>query len=313
MAPSTVPVVSPATALGAATVGTSVFGAVLRWQRTLDVSGRCNEKTRRSYRRTLMSFLADVLADPDWDGPRDPFALTEDDLVAYLGKVNAVGGKRNMYVRALRSFYGWVAEREDENGQPLMARNPMRHITPAREKYGPAPSLSPEQLDAVLTAAEAVDPRARWAIQLQYATACRAGSLVAVTKADLRDGPAGPSIVFREAKNDDPYEVPLGPKAAQAAAKLVELEGFVPKRGRRRETLVGVGYTQYENWVKEAERRSGVKVWSHLLRHTAITRMAEAGVDVRTVMEMANWHDPMLLRRYAAASDPNLRAASSVL
>ena len=306
--------VAPTSVAAEAVTAGALFAAVLRWQRTLDVSGRANANTRAQYRRTLLSFFADVLADPDWEGSRDPFRLTEDDMVAYIGAIDPHGGKRNMVVRTLRSFYGWLAEREDVDGQPLILRNPMRHLPPTPEKYGPAPSLDPDELERVLVAAESVDPRARWAIELQYHTACRAGSLVAVMPTDIRRGPAGASVIFREAKNDDPYEVALGIRGLRAADELIALIDYrPPKVAQRRPTLLGVGYNQYENWVKRASEKAGVPLWSHLLRHTRITRWAEANVDVRSIMALSNWRDPTLLHRYAAASAVNLRAAQEVV
>jgi integrase len=291
-----------------------VFETVLRWQRTLDVSGRCNANTRRQYRRTLIAFLADVLSDPGWTGCRDPFALTEDDMVAYLEGIDPKGGARAMKIRTLRSYYGWLAEREDAAGAPLIHRNPMRHIHPKDRKYGAAPALTPEELDHVLSCAERVDPRARWAIQLQYATVCRAGSLVAAEPRDIERTPAGPILHFREAKNDDPYTVPLGPTAQQAVEQLLALMEYTPKRATRRPTLIGVGYSAYESWVKRTEDLAGVRLYSHLLRHTAITRLSEdPTIDVRTIMAMANWKDPRLLDRYAAKSDRRMRRASGVL
>lgn len=263
-----------------------------------------------------MNFLADLMADPGWDGARDPFAVTEDDVVAYLHEIPAQGQKRTLLIKTLRSFYGWLAERDGPDGRPLIVRNPMRHIRPVKIRdRRDAPSLSPDQLELVLACAERVDPRARWAMQLQYATACRAGSLVALVPSDLEQTPKGPKLHFREAKGDLPYTVVLGTKAQEAWCELIALIDYKPPTATgRRPTIVGVGYTQYENWVKRAEALSGVAVRSHLLRHTALTRMAEdPSVDVRTIMEFANWQDPSQFRRYAKARDQGLRYAAEVL
>lgn len=287
---------------GVAEVGSvALFAALLRWQRFLEVSGRCNPNTRRQYRRLLLSFVADVTCDPDWPGGRDPMHLTEDDVVAYISeRTPARGETRNMTLKALRSFYGFAADRE------LVGRDPCRNLKPGRAKLVPAPSLGKDDLAALFTAAEGVDPRARWAIQLQYATGCRAGSLVALEPGDYRDG----VLSFREAKGDLPYSLTLGGKGDEAVTRLLELRDYHPPKARRRPTLLGVGYSRYQQWVQEAGKRAGVDVWTHLIRHTTITRMAEnPDVDVRTIMEVANWQDPRLLRRYAAASATRVRAA----
>lgn len=287
----------------------TIFDAVLRWQRFLEVSEGCNARTRRDYRRYVMAYLADIMGDPHWHGCRDALAVTEDDLVTYLADYTVAQGQtRGMMLRALRSFYGWAESRG------VVQRSPVARMKPKRNRYSPAPSLSAEEVARLIAAAGTMsDPRVAAAIQLQLSTACRIGSLVAARVEDVRLGEY-PSIVFREAKGDRPYEVPLGPSGAAAAARLVELQAWHPPKSRRQPTLVGVGDERYRQWVHEAARRAGLEhVWTHLLRHTTITRLAEQGVDLRTVMEIANWQDPRLLRRYAAASDTNLRAAVSRL
>ena len=281
-----------------------IFEAIARWQRYLDVSGRAGVNTRRQYRRSLVAFFADVLADPD-SGLRSPWDITEDDVVSHLAAMRGQGDGRNARLRALRSFYGWASGRYD-------ITNPLGRIVPRKPKYGPAPSLSHSELLRLLDGASGVDPRARWAIQLQYATACRVGSLVAVKPRDIRTGGAGRSILFSVAKGDKPYELPLEGKAEEAVDRLLDLIDYVPKRGKRRPTLVGVGYESYRLWIKKAGELSGIEVNTHLMRHTRATRLAEANVDIRTITEVMNWADGSLLRRYAAASDTNTREAMLV-
>ncbi|MGH2629227.1 MAG: hypothetical protein ACRDHI_01535, partial [Actinomycetota bacterium] len=103
-----------------------------------------------------------------------------------------------------------------------------------------------------------MDPRAPHAITLQYVTACREGSLVGVLPEDVRRRPEGWSVYFRVAKGDKPYEVPLSPKGVIAAESLLDLHDYVPRRGRRQPTLVGVGYEQYRQWLKRAAADAGV-------------------------------------------------------
>jgi integrase len=252
----------------------------------------------------MVAFFADVLADPD-SGLRSPWDVTEDDVVASLAKMGGQGDGRNARLRALRSFYGWASGRYE-------LVNPLSRIVPKKPKYGPAPSLAPEELLALLRAARSVDGRAPWAIQLQYATACRVGSLLAVTPADIRHGSMGRSIFFSLAKGDKPYELPLRGQAEEAVDALLDLIDYHPTHGKRRPTLVGVGYESYRLWIKRAGVLAGIEVNTHLMRHTRATRLAEANVDVRTIIEVMNWADGSLLRRYAAASAINIAAAMMI-
>ncbi len=294
----------PSEAMGAAPslepggrVGTFVL--LRRWQDYLDVSGRANPRTRQQYSRRIVAFCADTLLELE--------DVSTDDVVAYLRDLDPHGQTRGMVLRALRSFYGWAAERE------LIVPNPVGRLRVPRPKYGDAPALSPDELEAVLKAAERIDPRARPALDLAYATGARLGSLAAIMPEDVDLGRNW--LAFRVAKNGDLYGVPLGDRGRRAAEQLLALMAYTPTRVRtRRPTLIGVGESTISSWAKRAGEDAGVKTWTHLLRHTFATRLAEnPEVDIRTWVELMNHRDGSLLRRYARKSDPRLRQAVAPL
>jgi integrase/recombinase XerD len=286
----------------------AVFVALYRWQAYLEVSQRANANTRRQYRRLMLAFFADVLGDPAWPGPRDPLMLTEDDLVTYLNAyTTAQGQQRGMMLRALRSFYAFLAYRDE------IPKDPAVRLKPPRPKVRSAPALDVGVIEQVIEAAPEVDPRAPHAITLQYVTLCRVSSLIAVTERDVRRGANGWSVMFSEAKGDKPYEVPLEGRGRRVVQSLLALADYRPRRGRRRPTLVRVGYERYRQWIKVAGAEVGVDISTHLVRHPAITRLAERpDVDVRSIQELAKLEDPRPLPRYAKASDPRLRNAVGV-
>lgn len=269
------------------------------WDTYLDVSGSANPRTRRAYKRAIVNAMADTLTDLRlW---------SEDDVVAYLTTFDPKGQMRGQVLRALKSFYGWA---EPRGHVPL---DPTARLRVKRPKLMPAPSLSRDDLETFLTAAEQSDPRARPCMEFMYATGARIGSMVALRPADLHLG-EDPHVTFAVAKGDKPYRVPLGPRAISAASRLLELADYSPKMANgRRETLVGVGENTIRNWFTEASDRSGIAARPHLMRHTFATRLAENGTDVRTWIELMNHSDASQFRRYAAASDSNLREAVTVL
>jgi integrase/recombinase XerD len=274
------------------------FQLLRSWAEYLSVSGTVSQVTLRQYRGMLIRFLADTLLPLE--------EVTEDDVVGWLARQSPRGPMRGQMLRALKSFYGWATARGHVQADPT-ARLRIR-----KQRYGRAPSLTEEELEAVLRAAEQLDPRARPTIELMYATGARLGSIAAVMPEDVDLERAW--VDFRQAKGGQPYGVPLGPRGLAAARRLLELRNFrPPTAASRRPTLIGVGPARIRQWVEEAGRRAGVRVWPHLLRHCTITRLAASGVDVRTIVEFANWRDPSQLRRYAAPVDANLRAAAAVL
>lgn len=276
---------------------TSLFSVVAAWDRYLEVSSTANPRTRQAYKRAVVNAAADTCSDPrEWD---------EDDVVAYLATYPAKGQMRGQVLRALKSFYSYHAAHG--------GTDPTERLKVRRPRAGPAPSLSADELDAILRALEKVDPRARPTIELMYATGARIGSLVAVKPTDVHWDP--PHIVFVVAKGDKPYTVPLGPRGQKAAAQLMALSDYSPKMagGHRRDTLVGVGPQTIRNWLSRAQDATDVHLHPHLLRHVFATRLAEQGVDVRTWMQLMNHADPSQFRRYTATSDTNMIAAVSAL
>lgn len=268
------------------------FDLIRRWQAFLEVSGRANANTRRQYRRYMLSFLADVL--------KDPCQITEDDVVDWLADQDARGAMRGMVLRSLRSFYSWAEDRD-------LCRSPVKRLQVPKRKYGPAVCLTAEELAQLLVAAERLDPRARWAMQLMYATGARLGSLCALAPQDVR----GDWVHFRVAKYDQPYGVPLGPKGQEAVARLLALLDYRPRAVRERPTtLVGVGAFSVWRWVHLAGEIAGVRASPHILRHTFGDRLAaDPNVDQRTWATLMNHRDASLLRRYSAAHDERLQAA----
>jgi integrase len=178
-----------------------------------------------------------------------------------------------------------------------------------RLKYGEAPALTDEELERVLTCAERLDPRARPTLELMYATGARVGSICEVLPEEVNL--VRRTIYFRIAKGDKPYTNPLGPRGMRAALKLLELRDFVPPRaGKRRPTLVGVAPVIVQRWAKEAGEMAGVRVWTHLLRHTFCERIANDPATPELVtVELMNWRDGAQLRRYASARLPLKRDA----
>jgi integrase len=270
------------------------FDQLQRWQRFLEVSGKANAKTRSQYKRYVLRFLADVCKSAE--------QVTEDDVIEMLATYAPVYRKQT--IQALRSFYAWAEERYE-------MRNPVKRLHTPPSKLGPAPTLTDDELRRLLDAADLVDPRARWTIQLAYATGARVGSLVNVTKDDCREG----HIIFRVAKHDKPYKVPLGAKGLEAVGELLKLRGYLPPTvKRRRPTLVGVGEGTVHRWVKLAGELAGLKAYPHLLRHTFATNLANnPDVDMRTFVELMNHRDGSLMRRYAAPRDERLKAAVAAL
>ena len=276
----------------------ATFQLLRRWAEWMEVSGRHAATTRTQYRRYAIAFIAATLIPLD--------ELTEDDVVEYLATLPAKGAMRGQTIRALSSLCRFA------HRHGAITSDPMAYISVPRRKYGDAAYLEPDELEQVLTAAERLDPRARPALELMYATGARVGSFCAVMPedVDLRKQ----TIHFRVTKGDKPYTNPLEGRGLAAATRLLELRDYVAPHGpqHRRPTLVGVGPVVIQRWAKLAGEMVGIKVWTHLLRHTFCERIAnDPNVPEIVVVELMNWSDSSQMRRYAKARDGLKRAAVS--
>jgi integrase len=203
-------------------------------------------------------------------------------------------------------------------------RNPVAHIPVPRPKIAPAPDLSDDDLRRLLRAAFRRERRRGWAILLCYVTGARVGSLVAARPADVHLGPDA-RLDLLEAKGGKPYSVPLERAGVIAAGHLLrrrpppegggQSESYC--RGRdasgprlaRSSYLIGVGAERFRQWVHAAEQEAGLgRVWPHLLRHCAATRVARK-TDPETWRRFMNHADLSQWTRYVAGTDERVRAA----
>ena len=264
-----------------------------RFERHLDVLGR-SPATRRKYRYELLCWWTDHL----FPAELELADVRPTDIESYLAALPRNGSKRGDAIRALRSFLEW-AHVEGE-----IDRNPVAHVPVPRPRCGPAPDLSEDDLRRLLRAAFRRERRRGWAILLCYVTGARVGALVRCTTHDVHLGDEA-RIDFLQAKGGRPYSVPLERAGAIAARHLLEAFTISDKR----EALIGVGAERFRQWVHAAEQEAGLgRVWPHLLRHAASTRVARK-TDPETWRRFMNHADLSQWSRYVAGDDDRVRSA----
>jgi integrase/recombinase XerD len=288
------------------------FPAVLRrFDRHLDVVGR-SDATRRHYRYELLRWWTDYL----FPGELEVADIRPGHVEEYVAELPRQGSKRGDAIRALRAFFTWaVVEGEVD-------RDPAVHIPIPRPKVPPAPDLSDKDLRKLLSAAFRRERRRGWAILLMYVTGARVGSLVAARPCDVHLG-ADARLDLLEAKGGKPYSVPLERAGVIAAGHLATMASVRDRersaysgRGSPRSpgdvggaTIIGVGAERFRQWVHAAEQEAGLgRVWPHLLRHAASTRVARSS-DPETWRRFMNHADLSQWARYVAGTDERVRAA----
>jgi site-specific recombinase XerD len=247
----------------------------------LDVAPR----TARSYRRSLVNFLADT--------GTDPFDATTDEIVSYLASLAAQGSGRTEMLKALKHAHGWALGRVTEHDPtaPLKLRRP---------KLRPVAKLPLEQERELLRALFRREPRRGWTAMLILATGGRIGSIVRVTVADVDLERA--ELHFTHTKNDRPYTVPLGRRGLVAARQLCSMRN--PS-----ERLVGVCEERVRQWLRQAQSEAGLpRVWPHLLRHSFATDVSRR-TDPETWRRLMNHADLSQWPRYVGGDNGRMREA----
>lgn len=267
----------------------STFPDVLRrFDRHLDVIGR-SAVTRRQYRYELLRWWTDYLFEAELELADIRPAHVEE----YLGRLPRNGSKRTDAIRALRALFTWA------HVEGVVDRNPIAHISIPTPRRPPAPDLSEADFRRLLRAAFRRESRRGWAILLCYVTGARVGSLVRCAPHDVHIGQDA-RIDFLATKGDRPYSVPLERAGVIAARHLL-----ATSNGK----LVGVGAERFRQWVHAAEQEAGLgRIWPHLLRHAASTRVARSS-DPETWRRFMNHADLSQWSRYVAGTDERLRAA----
>ena len=113
-------------------------------------------------------------------------------------------------------------------------------------------------------------------------------------------------VHVRQSKSGRPRTIPLNATAQTLLAKLPKTSEYVfpsPKKETRRVNDVG---RQFERAVKKAKI---VDFHFHDLRHTAATRMADAGADPFTLAAILGHSDIRMTARYTHATDEAKRRA----
>lgn len=138
----------------------------------------------------------------------DPWQVTTDDLVTWLGAQNWKPATRRAYRAALRSFYGWAhaAGRTDHDPAGLLP-------TVRPERYLPRPA----PLDAVSRALQEADDRERLMILLAARQGLRRGEIARVHTDDLQKDLLGWSLRVH-GKGGRVRVIPLVDEVARALA-----------------------------------------------------------------------------------------------
>jgi integrase len=198
----------------------------------------------------------------------------------------------NREVECLRALYNRAREWNLYDGP-----NPTGTVKRVKESEGRLRYLEPEEERALL--AHAKEPLRTIILAGIYAgLRIETEALTLRTAAaDLRTGIL--TVESAYAKSGKTRRVPMNATLRGAVARLKERGTSEHLFARR----TGKPYRSVRTAFATACRRAGLKgVTPHVLRHTFASRLAMAGVDLRTIQELGGWSSLDLVQRYAHLS-----------
>jgi site-specific recombinase XerD len=262
------------------------------WLEWLDASGFA-EHSIENYYRPVTRFLMIV----------DHREAALDDLVSF----SLTQPQRSAHITysALRSFFGYamaVGAIDADPTQQLRSRAQPQTVPRA---------FTEDELSSLREAARLRDARRAAVVDLLADTGARTAEAVGIRVEDVLPG----AVVLRKVKarpGGQRHErvVPLTARARDAVRVLRDAPA---SSYARTGGLLRVGGKMVYAWVREAGSDAGLYARPHLLRATFATRLAERGVDVRTIQDLLGHTNLNTTQRYVAVTDERRRAAVAVL
>jgi site-specific recombinase XerD len=234
------------------------------------------------------------------------------DLAISLQKVNGRNGRplspatRNSYLRQINVFLNWVRAEVDEVHLPLNAKARTSGLIAATE-----PPLTEQDFNAMLKAAST--KRDEVILEVLWETGMRAGELCSIRTNSIINHGRGRQFLRVRGKGGltkmRDREVPLIKdgllRKVQAVAdsqpRGVKTDHVFVSRRRRNgkyQPLGESGLTQLIDSIAKQAELSRRRVFPHLFRHTAITRMLKEGNDPYVVSKMVGTSLQMIDKVY---------------
>jgi integrase/recombinase XerD len=256
---------------------------------------RLSEHTRAAYRRDVAAWLA-------WCAVRelDPLLASFLDVNAYARGLEAQPLAAATVARKLSgvsSWYDFLVKLRAVAGNPVAGAD---RPYVARD-HSATVGLTPEEVDALLGAAEQAGPRHRAVITLMADLGLRVGEVVGLDHGDL-GWERGHRTVRFTGKGGRPRRRALTPGAAAALDDYLRVRGagdgplFLTSTGGRldRHSV----FRLVRRLAQQAGIAGALKLSPHSLRHAFATTARAEGVPLEDVQDAMGHADPRTTRRY---------------
>lgn len=268
------------------------------------LAARRSPRTVDAYRRDLAALTA-------FRGGA-PGDATVDDLERWVAQMRADGLAASTIARRTAAVRSYFRHRVLVGTQ---AENPAADLKLPRRPRSLPRTLSPDETERLIEAANGTEPRAmrdRALVELLYGAGLRVSEAVGLARSgvDLEG-----RIVRVVGKGGKERIVPLGRPAAEALRRYLAMGRPHLDRRYRPDLFLnarGGALTRAGAFLilRKLADRAGLepgRVHPHLLRHSFATHLLEGGADLRSVQEMLGHADLSTTERYTHVSDKRRR------
>lgn len=226
----------------------------------------------------------------------------------------------NHLLRFMSALFNW--------GRPYgyMDANPCEKVPKIRKPRGERVVNRPWTDEEFASVMAAMPPELRVAVALGAHAGLREGDAIRLTWSAYRGG----VIESRQAKTDDPIWVPVHSELKtildEARARLPALSAKLAAKNRPVPMTIVVGqrgepftesgfrarfFKVIRQLVAEGKVQPGLTF--HGLRHTAATKLADAGCDTRDIMAITGHKTEAMVARYTRSADQKRRATAAIM
>lgn len=263
------------------------LGPIRDWQEFLRAEGK-SEETVRKYGYPVARFLGETTA-------RSLAEVQEEHVVTFLARLGKQAPARELYTRALKSFFDYCQRHELIETNPAVGLRPKKPSKPEPDAY------TPQEISALMEAARRRNPRWAWAIQAAYALGLRRSELCGIKAEDIDWH--GRRVYIRVAKGNKPRWVELSALGEEALRALVghspySVVGFSPQ-----------WFTMVVGWAAASAGLPPRRRKAHMLRASAATHMLGNGAPISVVSKLLGHADVAVTSRYLAVNNGDRRRA----
>lgn len=281
------------------------------FMRFLEVERNASRETVRNYRSDLRQFASFLSGTGQASRPIQPDHVTDEDIRAYLHRLDRNGEKASSLARklaAIRSFYRFLMR------EGSVRKNPAEDIRSPKLPKALPRVLTKDDAGALMEFPDGRSPlslRDRALLETLYSTGARVSEAVGINVGDL-DQAEG--LVHLRGKGGKERVVPIGDVAARAireyrSALEPAVEGrpaaplFMNHRGGRLTTRSVARIV-----ARYSGRLTGGTISPHALRHSFATHLLDEGADLRSIQEMLGHASLSTTQKYTHLADHQLIA-----